>query len=79
LGGDGNLIADVRNLMPDFGYVRLRQFGAGRYSEVSATLSYNAQREERVNQGGRGDPLGAITRVRAPCSPGNKSVRIAAL
>jgi len=61
LGGDGNLIADLRNLMLDFGYARLTQFGAGPLSEVSATVSYNAQREERVNQGGNGNPLGAIT------------------
>ncbi|HBY61896.1 MAG TPA: hypothetical protein DEH78_18915, partial [Solibacterales bacterium] len=60
-GGDGNLIADLRNLMLDFGYARFTQYEAGPFSEVSATFSYNAQREERVNQGGNGNPLGAVT------------------
>jgi hemoglobin/transferrin/lactoferrin receptor protein len=59
LGGDGNLIANLRNLMLDFGYARMTHFGSS--SEISGTVSYNAQREERVNQGGNGNPLGAIT------------------
>ena len=60
-GGDGNLIADLRNLMLDFGYVRYSQFALGPFDQASAGFSYNAQREERVNQGGNGDPLGRIT------------------
>jgi outer membrane receptor protein involved in Fe transport len=61
LGGDGNLIADLRNLMLDFGYLRyVKQKFAG-FDEASFTVSYNSQREERVNQGGQGDPFGAIT------------------
>lgn len=61
LGGDGNLIADLRNLMLDFGYLRWQRFGAGWLERASASASYTAQREERVNQGGQGNPLGAVT------------------
>ena len=60
-GGDGNLIADLRNLMLDFGYFRYFRQGAGFFDNFSTTLSFNSQREERVNQGGQGNPLGAIT------------------
>lgn len=61
LGGDGNLIADLRNLMLDFGYLRyVKQKFAG-FDSASFTVSYNSQREERVNQGGQGNPLGDIT------------------
>jgi outer membrane receptor protein involved in Fe transport len=64
LGGDGNLIADLRNLMLDFFYARYfkQSDGAiGFFDNFSATFSYNTQREERVNQGGNGNPLAAIT------------------
>ena len=61
LGGDGNRIADIRNVMLDFGYLRWNGAQLGLFEQASATLSYNAQREERVNQGGNGNPLGAIT------------------
>jgi len=61
MGGDGNLIADLRNLMSDFGWLRYQEFGRGRIQNWSAGASYNAQREERVNQGGQGNPLGRIT------------------
>jgi hemoglobin/transferrin/lactoferrin receptor protein len=61
LGGDGNLIADLRNLMLDFGYVRyVKQKFLG-FDSVNLTASVNSQREERVNQGGQGDPFGGIT------------------
>jgi len=61
LGGEGNLIADLRNLMLDLGYVRyVRQKFLG-LDELSVAASFNSQREERVNQGGQGDPLGSIT------------------
>ncbi len=62
LGGDGNLIADLRNLMLDFAYLRYSVVGAGFFNQASVSASYNAQREERVNQGGQGDPAGPITR-----------------
>lgn len=61
LGGDGNLIADLRNLMLDFGYLRYVKQGFGWFDSASFTGSYNSQREERVNQGGQGNPVGDIT------------------
>ncbi len=60
LGGDGNLVADLRNLMLDFAYLRYERFGLGGLDQFSATYSLNRQREERVNQGGNGNPLAAI-------------------
>ena len=61
LGGDGNLVADLRNLMLDFGYLRyVKQKFAG-FDSASFTASYNSQREERVNQGGQGNPFGDVT------------------
>jgi outer membrane receptor protein involved in Fe transport len=61
LGGDGNLIADLRNLMLDFGYLRYVKQKFGFFDGASFTVSYNSQREERVNQGGQGNPFGTIT------------------
>lgn len=61
LGGDGNLIADLRNLMVDFGHVRFDEFQLGPLTQLSVTASWNTQREERVNQGGNGNPRGTIT------------------
>jgi outer membrane receptor protein involved in Fe transport len=64
LGGDGNLIADLRNLMTDLFYARLVKQNFGFFDNASFTFSYNGQREERINQGGQGDPNGAITSQR---------------
>jgi hemoglobin/transferrin/lactoferrin receptor protein len=64
LGGDGNLIADLRNLMTDLFYARLVKQNLGLFDNAQFTFSYNGQREERINQGGQGDPLGAITSQR---------------
>lgn len=61
LGGDGNLIADLRNLMLDFFYGRYVKQGLGFFDTGSFTFSINSQREERRNQGGQGNPLGDIT------------------
>ncbi len=61
VGGDGNLIADLRNLMLDFGYLRYVKQNLGPFDNGSFTVSYNTQREERVNQGGQGNPFGDIT------------------
>lgn len=61
LGGDGNLIADLRNLMLDFGYLRYVKQNLGFFDSGSFTLSFNSQREERVNQGGQGNPAANIT------------------
>ncbi|MGH9880379.1 MAG: TonB-dependent receptor, partial [Pyrinomonadaceae bacterium] len=64
LGGDGNLIADLRNLMTDLFYARLFKQNLGFFDNASFTFSYNGQREERINQGGQGNPNGAITNQR---------------
>lgn len=61
LGGDGNLIADLRNLMLHFGYLRYTKARVGPFDGLSLTGSFNSQREERVNQGGQGNPFGDIT------------------
>ncbi len=61
VGGDGNLIADLRNLMLDFGYLRYATQRIGPFDSFSVTGSFNSQREERVNQGGQGNPFGDIT------------------
>jgi hemoglobin/transferrin/lactoferrin receptor protein len=64
LGGDGNLIADLRNLMSDLFYVRFDRARAGWLDDLVFTYSFNVQREERVNQGGNGNPNGAVTHER---------------
>lgn len=61
LGGDGNLIADLRNLMLDFFYAKYQRVGLGWFDQFTATYSYNSQREERVNQSGNGNPKASIT------------------
>jgi hemoglobin/transferrin/lactoferrin receptor protein len=61
LGGDGNLVADLRNFMLDFGYVRYSQIDTAGFDRLTATISFNAQREERVNQGGNGNPRALVT------------------
>jgi hemoglobin/transferrin/lactoferrin receptor protein len=60
LGGDGNLVADLRDLTLDLFFVRYERIGAGWFDEVSVTGSVNSQHEERVNQGGAGNPRAAI-------------------
>ena len=64
LGGDGNNIADLRNLMTDTFYTRLFRQNLWIFNNGSFTFSYNGQREERVNQGGQGNPTGTITNQR---------------
>lgn len=61
LGGDGNLIADLRNFMLDFVTLRFDQVKAGWFDNVSIGYSFNSQREERVNQGGNGNKNATIT------------------
>ncbi len=63
-GGDGNLIADLRNLMTDLFYARLVRQNLGFFDSAQFTFSYNGQREERINQGGQGNPVGDITNQR---------------
>lgn len=64
LGGDGNNIADLRNLMTDTFYARLVRQNLWIFDNGSFTFSYNGQREERINQGGNGNPIGTITNQR---------------
>ena len=64
LGGDGNLIADLRNLIADVFYARLLKQNLGPFDTASFTYSYSGTREERINQGGNGNPAGAITNQR---------------
>jgi len=61
LGGDGNLIADLLDVTLDFFYVKYQRFGLGWFDQFTATYSYNSQHEERVNQGGNGNPKASIT------------------
>jgi hemoglobin/transferrin/lactoferrin receptor protein len=60
LGGDGNLISDLRDLTLDLFYARYQRIDAGWFDHVSVTASVNSQHEERVNQGGNGNPRAAI-------------------
>jgi outer membrane receptor protein involved in Fe transport len=60
LGGDGNLVADLLNLMADHAWARLDHLRAGWLDRVSVAYSFNAQREERVNQGGNGNPRASV-------------------
>lgn len=64
LGGDGNNIADLRNLMTDSFYTRLVRQNLWIFNHGSFTFSYNGQREERINQGGNGNSTGEITNQR---------------
>jgi hemoglobin/transferrin/lactoferrin receptor protein len=61
LGGDGNLIADLNGLRGDLFYVKYNRAGLGPFDQVTAVYSFNRQREERVNQGGNGNPSATIT------------------
>jgi outer membrane receptor protein involved in Fe transport len=60
LGGDGNLVADLRNLMVDHAYARFEKTAAGLVDRLSVAYSFAAQREERVNQGGNGNPRASV-------------------
>jgi outer membrane receptor protein involved in Fe transport len=60
LGGDGNLVAELNGLTLDLFYVRLERQMTGPFEHASLTYSFNSQREERVNQGGNGDPRATI-------------------
>lgn len=60
LGGDGNLVSDLKNLMVDSAFLRWEKTGASWFDRLSLTYSFGAQREERVNQGGSGNPRAAI-------------------
>jgi hemoglobin/transferrin/lactoferrin receptor protein len=46
--------------MLDFAYVKYDKVRAGWFDNVTASYSFNSQREERVNQGGNGNPRASI-------------------
>ena len=60
LGGDGNLISELNELSLDIFSARLETLGALGFDHASFTYSLNSQREERVNQGGNGNPTATI-------------------
>jgi hemoglobin/transferrin/lactoferrin receptor protein len=61
LGGDGNLVAQLKELSLDLFSVRIERLDVGWFDDLSATYSLNSQREERVNQGGNGNPAATIS------------------
>lgn len=60
LGGDGNFIADLNDLSLDLFSARFERLGIGPFAHATVTYSLNSQREERVNQGGNGNPAATI-------------------
>jgi outer membrane receptor protein involved in Fe transport len=60
LGGDGNLVADLRDFVADHLYARFEKARAGFVDRFTLTYSFAAQREERVNQGGNGNPAASV-------------------
>ena len=60
LGGDGNLISELNKLSLDLLSARFETLGALGFDHASFTYSLNSQREERVNQGGNGNPTATI-------------------
>jgi len=60
IGGDGNLIADLNHFTMDLFYLKYEKLGLGWFDNFTATYSFNSQREERVNQGGNGNPRASI-------------------
>jgi len=60
LGGDGNLISELNDLSLDLFSARFEKLGARLFDHASMTYSLNSQREERVNQGGNGNPAATI-------------------
>ena len=60
LGGDGNLVSDLNDLSLDLLSVRVERLGLGPFDHASFSYSVNSQREERVNQGGNGNPAATI-------------------
>jgi outer membrane receptor protein involved in Fe transport len=61
LGGDGNLIAQLKDLSLDLFYARVERMQVAGFDHMSLTYSLNSQHEERVNQGGNGNPAASIS------------------
>ena len=47
--------------MLDFFHAKYNRADVGPFDQVTAIYSFNTQREERVNQGGNGNPTASIT------------------
>jgi hemoglobin/transferrin/lactoferrin receptor protein len=60
LGGDGNLISELNDLTLDLFYARIERSLDRWFDHAEVTYSFNSQREERVNQGGNGNPTATI-------------------
>ncbi|MFB3154472.1 MAG: TonB-dependent receptor plug domain-containing protein, partial [Candidatus Acidiferrales bacterium] len=60
-GGNGDLLHAFDPQILDFFYLRYEKQQAGGLDSLSATFSYNRQRDDRRTQGGAGNPLAAIT------------------
>ena len=60
LGGDGNLISELNGLSLDLFSARVERLNLGPFEHAALTYSVNSQREERVNQGGNGNPTATI-------------------
>jgi outer membrane receptor for ferrienterochelin and colicin len=60
LGGDGNLISELNGLSLDLFAARVERLHVGPFGHATLTYSLNSQREERVNQGGNGNPAATI-------------------
>lgn len=60
-GGNGDLINAFDPQILDFFYLRYEKEKLGRLDTLSATFSYNSQRDDRTEQGGAGNPLAAIS------------------
>ncbi len=60
LGGDGNLISELNGMTLDLFSARYEALGLGVFDHASFGYSLNSQREERVNQGGNGNPNATI-------------------
>jgi hemoglobin/transferrin/lactoferrin receptor protein len=60
LGGDGNLVSDLNNLSLDLFSARVERLSAGLFDHATVAYSMNSQREERVTQGGNGNPAATI-------------------
>jgi len=60
-GGNGNLLNSFNPQILDFFYFRYEKQKLGWLDTLSATFSYNSQRDDRREQGGGGNPLASIT------------------
>lgn len=60
-GGNGNLINSFNPQILDFFYLRYDKQRLGALDALSATFSYNSQRDDRREQGGAGNPFAPIT------------------